>query len=563
MIYRPFFFWVHRTLPLVYDDSLSYMELLSKVLFHLNKNIEKTNEISKLLAQLTEYINKFYDSDEFKTTLEEVLDEMAEDGTLDTMLSEIANSTKFIPTDEEHDAYVNGVAAGIVSYLVHMCSGTCSSVVGTPTNTLQKFAAKYCDDYSVIYPNLLTYDAIVDNEFTFGKWVNDNNLVSHGDYYDSVTVGGVSYPVMYMNCSGFATLLTKGRAYAFSPWYELYTNAEPTGKELALKALEYGDMHEAPWTVDFMNTLYTWRMASVMRGSGCIPKKIVSKSGSAVTYEDAIDYLRDGDIIFFGNPNNGNYSERYLNVHHCAIYFKTLTKLNEAASYYGVSVKAWDDSVDSDNHGYVVHCTTGSDGTYGINNVFRIDTLDSYMSRTNDGEVLYGCQISANALNSGKQYLAVSGRMPLYLSEVVTGSRHNYLASGTNFNYNSVIAMTSGSNNGEFSYGQYRYAQPTSSIIAANGEIDLDEYIGPKKSGVYVVNANNVTVTHGPTSAEVVDGDHTLTNPTSNPLLLEVKDCYSPDSLTLQSLTMLTATPHKWERTINYVGTSSNWKEIY
>ena len=563
MFMRPFFFWVHRTLPLVYDDSLSYMELLSKVLFHLNKNIEKTNEISKLLAQLTEYINKFYDSDEFKSMLEEVLDEMAEDGTLDTMLSEIANSTKFIPTNEEHDAYVTGVANAIVSYLVHMRSGTCDSIAGNPSNTLQKFVATYCDNMGSLYDNVLTYDAIVDNVFTFGKWVQDGNDASHGDYYDYITISGTQYPVVYMNCSGFLTLLTKGRGYAFSPMYELFTNANPTGRDLALKALEYGDLDEAPWTVDFMNVLTTWRMAGVMRGSGCIPKKIVSKNGSAVAFEDAFDYLRDGDVIFCGNPSNSNYQQRYLNAHHCMMYFKTLDALNTAAQTYGVRVKTWDDSVDSDNHGYVVHCTTASDGTYGHNNVFRVDTLDSYLTRAADGEILYGCQISSNALNSGKQHQCITGHLPLYTAEIITGNRHNYRSGAETMDFNTVKAFTSGSNNGEYSFGQYRYAQPSQTVVSAGGELDCGDYIGPKQSGCYVINATGVSVTDGPTDADIVDGDDVLSSPTSSPMMLEVKDCYSPDGLTVQSLTLLTSTPHKWERTINYAGTSSHWKEIY
>lgn len=41
---RPFRFWCQQVLPLVYDDSLSYMELLSKVIYRLNELQKKTQE---------------------------------------------------------------------------------------------------------------------------------------------------------------------------------------------------------------------------------------------------------------------------------------------------------------------------------------------------------------------------------------------------------------------------------------------------------------------------------------------------------------------------------------
>lgn len=46
---RPFRIWCQKVLPLVYDESLSYYELLCKVLKHLNLTIEDVNEIKKIL----------------------------------------------------------------------------------------------------------------------------------------------------------------------------------------------------------------------------------------------------------------------------------------------------------------------------------------------------------------------------------------------------------------------------------------------------------------------------------------------------------------------------------
>ena len=61
-----FRFWCYKVLPLVYDDSLSYYEVLCKVVDYINKLIEQDkifgDEIDALKAELaivTNWINNF------------------------------------------------------------------------------------------------------------------------------------------------------------------------------------------------------------------------------------------------------------------------------------------------------------------------------------------------------------------------------------------------------------------------------------------------------------------------------------------------------------------------
>lgn len=49
---RVFRFWCQKVLPLVYDDSLSYYEVLCKVIDYLNNMINNVNEISDDVVQL-------------------------------------------------------------------------------------------------------------------------------------------------------------------------------------------------------------------------------------------------------------------------------------------------------------------------------------------------------------------------------------------------------------------------------------------------------------------------------------------------------------------------------
>jgi hypothetical protein len=82
----PFRFWCQKVLPAVYDDSLSYYELLCKVLHWLNKDViptlnEHTEAITELASELTELkeaFDKFQESgfdDYYREQVQKWIDE--------------------------------------------------------------------------------------------------------------------------------------------------------------------------------------------------------------------------------------------------------------------------------------------------------------------------------------------------------------------------------------------------------------------------------------------------------------------------------------------------------
>lgn len=65
-ILKYFRFWCQSVLPLVYDDSLSYYEVLCKVVKYINdlidsdkEIVENANELKKELAQVQKWIDNF------------------------------------------------------------------------------------------------------------------------------------------------------------------------------------------------------------------------------------------------------------------------------------------------------------------------------------------------------------------------------------------------------------------------------------------------------------------------------------------------------------------------
>lgn len=82
----PFRFWCQKVLPLVYDDSLSYYELLCKVVDYINKLIEDEQELVTAYTELEEYVNNYFDNLDVQNEINNKLDAMAADGSLTALI---------------------------------------------------------------------------------------------------------------------------------------------------------------------------------------------------------------------------------------------------------------------------------------------------------------------------------------------------------------------------------------------------------------------------------------------------------------------------------------------
>ena len=123
----PFKFWCQKILPTVYDDSLSYYEVLNKVTQFLNDVITQMNvlteseeafqqnmtdawenystnltsewtayrtELTAVWEQYKNYIDTYFDNLDVQEEINNKLDEMASDGTLDALLLPYFNTYK-------------------------------------------------------------------------------------------------------------------------------------------------------------------------------------------------------------------------------------------------------------------------------------------------------------------------------------------------------------------------------------------------------------------------------------------------------------------------------------
>lgn len=79
----PFKAWVQQNLPAVYDDSLSYTDLLAKLLSYVNNLTDNNNALQKDMKKLFDYINNYFLDLDVQQNIDKKLDEMAKNGTLD------------------------------------------------------------------------------------------------------------------------------------------------------------------------------------------------------------------------------------------------------------------------------------------------------------------------------------------------------------------------------------------------------------------------------------------------------------------------------------------------
>ncbi len=89
-------FWCQKVLPLVYDDSLSYYELLGKVVEYLNNTItdvsaceDNITALRDAFVQLQDYVNE--QLEDFAPEVERIIDEMIDNGEFGEIVTDAVN----------------------------------------------------------------------------------------------------------------------------------------------------------------------------------------------------------------------------------------------------------------------------------------------------------------------------------------------------------------------------------------------------------------------------------------------------------------------------------------
>lgn len=386
-----FRFWCQKVLPLVYDDSLSYYELLCRVVKSLNDVIANVDglevNINKLLQaynQLQEYVNNYFDNLDVQEEINNKLDQMVEDGSLAWIIDNqifkgVMNKVRFMtPNDEQKANYVQESLRNIASYMSVNNFSPCvvGGIVQNPTRMIYKYAQ--------------------------GKGYMGVMGIGSFDYDDVENIGGIDYNIAYIDCSTFLSLILKCIPYNLSAYAYAFSTPNPTQDELMKRSIEDQSMNK-PYTIDWFNNISTANSSFIMNQSGCSLQYVSKNDGGVISLDETvIDQLETGDILYFGRSADYNVGD-YLGVYHCGYYLKTLEELNQYGLQYNQTYRAIDNYDGS--KGYVVHCTSTRTGELDYGEVVCINTLEKMIEFIPNGSTwnnIMTCKPWSNALNDNK-----------------------------------------------------------------------------------------------------------------------------------------------------------------
>lgn len=381
-----FRFWCQKVLPLVYDDSLSYYELLCKVVIYLNNVIKTVNNISEsmqnivvIFEELKKFVEDYFKNLDVQDEIDKKLDEMAANGQLSSILAEALNLRMEAVRKER---FQNAIRKTVVSYLARNYGGS----------YFKTGSAVPCDGVKmvVIYSNQETWQSY--------RWG------STPVYSDKITITGEQYSVMYCDCSSFTGLVFNNIMYDDSPYMLGFKGTEVNSNEMILSAFPKRGLGD-DIAIDFNSMHNTKRMSTVLTMAGFVPMVLCTRNlnESPVLNMENIEILETGDVVFAGSGPLG--ATMIENTTHCMTYIKTMEELDEFGKEYGCTFKPVDNMDQS--MGFIVE-VTGVPNTNNYKNRLQICTLAYVLTRYSSDitAVTYAYKIAPTALdtNLGNKY---------------------------------------------------------------------------------------------------------------------------------------------------------------
>lgn len=95
--------YIYKSIPLAFDESMSYYETLCGILSLLKTQEEVVNNNADLLAELESYVQNYFKNLDVQTEINNKLDKMATDGTLEELIAQYVNLSSILAFNNVND----------------------------------------------------------------------------------------------------------------------------------------------------------------------------------------------------------------------------------------------------------------------------------------------------------------------------------------------------------------------------------------------------------------------------------------------------------------------------
>lgn len=312
---QPFRFWCQKVLPLVYDDSLSYYELLCKVVDYLNKTMEDVEtlhgdvtNISTAYEELQNYVNTYFSSLDVQEEINNKLDVMANDGALYSIISRYTQpivdeqNNKINVLESRMDTFASlpdGSTSGNAELLdirVKADGTTATSAGNAVREQVSELKSDISDlddlfEWNKEKTNLLNKYTPIDGEYVDYSTGGTGHLSTYQYFQLPVTVG-----------EKYHVNLNDAHVAFFSKYYDGLTTAYYVSGILTQKYAEFEVPQNAKYmTVSVPKSLYSWLCYSNVEYKDnttikkeCLPKdKQIIVGGADGTYTNIVKAVKE------------------------------------------------------------------------------------------------------------------------------------------------------------------------------------------------------------------------------------------------------------------------------
>lgn len=233
--FKHFRYWCQKVLPQVYDDSLSYYELLNRVVAILNAALdeiqnlgENVDSLKQVIADMKTYMENYFTNLNVQNEINNKLDSMAADGTLD----KIINQHIFGEIQDK----ITELQTGLNTTNTNLTNGlnTAQNNLTNGLNTAQNNLTSAVNTINKEFKDRTMWDQTYSNEAGFGLFFNVEPGANYGKSTIWQTGDGIAfYPVFNLAPVGRNTVI--GYYDKTAVFLRLdYSDIEGTGKGLRI-----------------------------------------------------------------------------------------------------------------------------------------------------------------------------------------------------------------------------------------------------------------------------------------------------------------------------------------